>query len=303
MFGLLTSFAASSRDANIFLIVFGLPILIFRFRYSQEVIYGVTFRRLAILMVTVILSVALIQWHAASRRNQLNMANILTGVVLTDSGRLEYFLQRGMPVVLSEIDLGEALNNANSLREITDNRPLVLGPFLVVRDKVRRLGKEFLRVDARQIYAGYLLTHPEYVAENLVASWSVMFEQGDPGVWDLSGEVPLHRLLASLSAIDIATTRTSLIVSLSVLAVFLAFVPATRRDFVLQLGVVLAIAGFLNALIGFHGDLWELSEMARHAYLGSLFVKLGTTIILLRAISLLIQSSKRGQSIRNHIAG
>jgi hypothetical protein len=302
LFWVLTSFAASARDANIFLIVFGLPVLMLRFWHSREMIYGMSQRRLAILMAVVILSVVLLQWHAASRRNQLNMANIIAGVVLTDPGRLEYFLQRGMPVAVSGIELGEALGKARSLREITDNRPLVLGPFRAVREKVRTLGKDFLRKDARRIYAGYLLTHPGYLAENLVASWSVMFEQGDPGVWDLSAEVPLRRVLARLSAIDIASTRTTLIVSLSALVFLLTLVAATRRDFVLQLGIVLGIAGFLNALIGFHGDLWELSEMGRHAYLGSLFVKLGATIILLRTIVLLDESRKLGKSIGNAIA-
>lgn len=87
-----------------------------------------------------------------------------------------------------------------------------------------------------------------------------------------------------LSVFDWIDIRFFVAIALVLLAAMLV---RNSRDFALILGAVLAFAGFCNAVIGYHGDLWEVSEMARHAWLGSTFLRLGAGVICFRAISLI----------------
>ena len=46
----------------------------------------------------------------------------------------------------------------------------------------------------------------------------------------------------------------------------------------------LVAMGVTNAILGFFGDVWERSEMERHAFIGSMILRLGLILCLLRLI-------------------
>ena len=48
--------------------------------------------------------------------------------------------------------------------------------------------------------------------------------------------------------------------------------------------LLLAATGVVNAILGFFGDVWERSEMERHAFIGSMVLRLGLILCLLRLI-------------------
>ena len=56
----------------------------------------------------------------------------------------------------------------------------------------------------------------------------------------------------------------------------------------------LAAMGLVNAILGFRGDVWERSEMERHAFVGSMVLRLRLMLCLLR----LIEEARRRWSPR-----
>jgi hypothetical protein len=187
-----------------------------------------------------------------------------------------------MPPILGALRLPPRLHD-RPLREITDDRTMVLRELRLVRTVVLRLAPDFVRHDARPIYSSYLLRHPRYVLANIIESWPIMFDQHAAGAPPFSA----FRLTQYLSALDWLGIRLFVAIALTSSLLALVLVRGAWCDFLLQLGVILAFAGFANAVIGFHGDLWEVSEMGRHAWIGSTFLRLGCGVLCFRAISLL----------------
>lgn len=282
-FAVLSLFAASARDSNVFLIVFGIPIVTLRMWHEEAPICGVAPRRLALLMATAIAIAALVQWSAAAKRNGKNMSHVIAGLVLTDSARTAYFVERGMPTAITELAMPSAFRHGQTLREVTDDRDKVLGPLSAQSARVVATGKAFLDGPARRIYASYLLSHPDYVLRNLRESWDVMFDQWYEGRPTVEGW-SIFQLGKFLSPFDWLETRWLLAVAVLAVVFFSVTGKCSWRDPLIQTGVILGTAGMVNSVIAFHGDLWEVSEMARHSWLGSTFLRLGSGIVVLRLL-------------------
>lgn len=270
---LVTAMAGSARGSNVLLMVCCTPIVLLRLWPDAAM------RRYAVLMAVVILSICALQWREDGRRQGFNMANIIAGIVLPSPERRQYFAERGMPPWIATLHVPPRLRG-RTLREITDDRSIVLHEITAVRNVILDHAPYFLRTRARAIYSSYLLQHPRYVLANIIESWRLMFDQfyTDAARW------PQY-----LSAMDWIGIR--LFAAISLALVF--FVPAGWRDFLIRAGVLLGLAGFANSVIAFHGDLWEASEMGRHAWVGSTFLRLGCGVICFRAVSLLMESRRK----------
>lgn len=295
-FAVLTALAAGARDTNVFILVFGMPILFVVAGQCGAPLFGVGPRRLAAMMAAVVVIVAVVQLQAAAARNALNMANVVAGVVLGHGERSAYFVERGLPASVAAIERPWAANGATGLRAITDDSKLVvLGGFRTTRDQVRKRAADFLASRARVVYASYLVTHPGYVAGNIAESWDVMFDQRYEEGAGAAATFSAFEFSKRLSALDFLGVRTLVAFALALLVASLVALPESRRDPLLAIGALLGLAGFANAVIAFHGDLWELSEMARHGWIGGTFLRLGAVILLLRVTWLLYRRGPGGR--------
>jgi hypothetical protein len=193
---------------------------------------------------------------------------------------------------LSSLKLPAGLRGRR-LREITDDRPVVLQQVSLVRNDVYYLAPDFVRGRAGAIYASYLIRHPGYVAGNIVESWPIMFDQLFGHNFRFNDALSMFQFSKLLSVVDWIEIRLFVLTSLVLLITALLFVRGGSSDFVLSLGVLLALAGGTNAVIGFHGDLWEVSEMGRHAWIGSTFLRIGSAIVFLRSFQMLTGRFRR----------
>jgi hypothetical protein len=275
LFYVTTAFVASARDANILLLVCCTPIVFLR----------VPDRRLAAFMATASLFACGVEWMYSANRSDLTMGNIVSGVVLPDQERTDYFAARGLPasVVSLRATLPPTLRNRTP-REIIADRRVVMDDLGGVRHVVLSRAADYVRTRTRAIYVSWLLRHPRYVLGNIVESWRLMFDQdyaGDFYVYVEEG--PLFELSKSFSMLDWLGIRLFVAVAI---ALSLAAMKQAWSDVLMRTGLVLAVAGFANSVIAFHGDLWELNEMTRHAWIGSTFLRLGAAVLCVRAVTL-----------------
>ena len=277
----MTAFVISARDTNAFLVVFCIPLAFVQLRRVSGPRFGAGPTRVAALTSAMMAAIVVLQLSSAAKRNTANMANIIVGMVIGDSSRTEFFVSHGMPLSLATLERPQSLRDAAGLRAITDNRALVLGALASTRNVARARAGTFIRSQARLVYATYLVTHPGYVMQNLRESWYVMFDQWYGARPQPGGVRSAFEVSKRLSAFDLIDIRTFVLLSVLCLTVLCVLNPAAWRNPLLQIGATLALAGVSNAIIGFHGDLWELSEMARHGWLGSTFLRLGAGIMLL----------------------
>ena len=123
-----------------------------------------------------------------------------------------------------------------------------------------------------------------------------MFNQWYDGRPQPGGAPSVFELSKRLSAFDLIGVRAFVALAALFLVVLCVLHPAAWRDPLLQIGVTLALAGTANAIIGFHGDLWELNEMAGHGWLGSTFLRLGAGMLLCLPLFLYEQYETRRSS-------
>ncbi|HJW91988.1 MAG TPA: hypothetical protein VJ901_00080 [Thermoanaerobaculia bacterium] len=283
LFAVATAMAASARDANVLLLVCCIPLVVLRL-WKRELPTSI-----AVSMIAIIVLIGAMQWRSAAERNGLNMADIIGGVVLPDAERKAFFVARGMPESIASITTPRALAG-RTLGQIIDDRQLVIEQIGLLKYVIMRLDPGFARHHARSIWASYLSRHPKYVLGNIAESWAVMFDQWYDGRPSLAAGVSIFEVSKLLWIADWIDVRFLIVISIVLLLATLATVRAGRSDLLLQLGVILALGGSANAVISFHGDCWEVAEMARHAWIGSTFLRLGAAVICFRAVSLLADS-------------
>lgn len=274
---ILTATVASARDTNILLMVCCTPLLLLR----------VPDRRLAALTAAAILFACGVEWLYSANRAYLPMGSVIAGVVLADQERTDYFAARGLPesVVSLRATLPATIKD-RSLHQILADRQIVLRDMRGVRIIVLGRAADFARTRARGIYSSWLLTHPRYVLGNIIENWRVMFDQRYDGAFFAFEERgSLFELSKSLSIIDWLGIRVFIVTAATLC---LIVIRRAGSDFLMRAGLILAIAGFANSVIAFHGDVAELHEMARHAWIGSTFLRLGLAVLCFRALSLLV---------------
>jgi hypothetical protein len=267
----LTVFTSFARDTNAFLVVFGIPVVIWRLGSAHRT-------GLAVLASACLLAVPAVQQFASNSRHTLNIANIIAGVVMQKPEMRAYFEDRGMrlspaPPALKALEKRDADSMMGDVG-------FLLGEFSEARDLLRKeLAPDFIRNRGRAVYAAYLLENPGHVYGNLVRYQNLIFRQSlaekdDCAPCRAAGFSP--SVLAVSGRLDFKTYATALC------AIAALYLLARRRPPALVLlGMLIAAAGFANALIGFHGDFWEQSEMKRHTLIGSILFETGGFVALL----------------------
>ena len=147
------------------------------------------------------------------------------------------------------------------------------------------------------VYAMYFLTHPAYVTGNVARHWRLIFTQTldleatiDRGAFAKLGAQKFVRPGETTPFIAGASTRLSAADYIAAHRRGERFwrCARCRRDCPGEIWsfvpLLLAATGVVNAILGFFGDVWERSEMERHAFIGSMVLRLGLILCLLRLI-------------------
>ena len=182
----------------------------------------------------------------------------------------------------SVMDVSEQISAASRSRNI-DNGKLLDEIFAQNRGFIASQ-ERFLVHEAKTAYVLFLVSHPAYVVGNIIQHADVILNPSTPDqTGDPSGPVEMPAYGRALSLIDYLPL--SWLAALSCLAV--VGLVAQRRLFsgLGAVGLFLVIAGVSNSVIAFHGDLWEVSEMQRHCFIGSIVFKTGCALLLLGAMN------------------
>lgn len=262
-----TAIEVATRDANIMLAMVGLVVVVLAGRKRMLSI------KILKIMVIVMGLLALAESVPAAHRHTDNAKNILAGAILPNEEARNYFLDRGMPAELGLIGVAakpQDLGNVN-VDEVMETR----------RNVSQQAKWFFKKVD--RIYSSYLVTHPGYVWDNLLRHWQLIFGQ-DFSMPANSNEATSIYVGNASPFITGGTLDISIAdvfgLPIAILLVVLSGVFAVlRRDNIKYLlPLLLIVAGGGNAALAFFGDVWEHSEMLRHAFIGSIVLRIGLTL-------------------------
>jgi hypothetical protein len=274
--GVIALFSAieiGTRDSNIALAFFGLFIMVTCIENLH-----LSMRRKAALTAFIVL-LAFLQSVPASWRHTLNATNILAGVVLPDEGIRTYFVRHGMP---NELALAGREMKRQDLGDV--NYP----DLQKSGDIIRSLAPSFIGRSDR-IYGAYLLSHPGYIINNTIKYRTMIFGQEyavgsglgtNPAfIKPVQGElapviVPGDLKLSPMDYIPLS-------IGALLACLYVGYVAAFKRTALAALPIVVVAAGVSNAILGFFGDLWQPSEMERHAFIGSVLFRVGIALAIL----------------------
>jgi hypothetical protein len=272
-----SAFEMATRDANIMIALAALAFLLW---------LNVGVRRSAALLIV---GLALVQSYSAGRRHHVNADNILAGAVLPNEEMRNYFLDHGMPASFA------ALGSNIRPRDLDD---IDIDELRATLAKIKQLPstpeeKEFMnKIDS--VYARYLVTHPAYVLGNVWRHWPLIFSfavERDPRRLASNDNAAPLRLGVSPPYLAGGSVDISVAdyfppaVGVALFAGCFAL-PFLRRDKFAYLPILFALVGAGNAVLSFFGDVWERSEMTRHAAIGSVMLRCGLTLCALMLLDL-----------------
>ena len=261
----ITSVAAGARDTNSLFALSCLPIL-FLHRPAPAMKSWRIMRLAASFVVMLCCFGSLVGSH---ERRMVNALNVLTWEVLPDEGMRAFFYEHGMPHS-RELDafLPFLTKRGAMASGLGDLDQIVWRQFMVAR----LVGAQFIG-RAGAVYAVYLLTHPGYFArdcwryrENILGQ-SDYFRQADSEKW-----------AGFLSVFDLVSVDVVLAVLSGLIVIGAVYRSRDQRLF--WSAATLAGAGLVNAVIAFHGDVCFLNDMQRHAFIGSVFCRVGWAVML-----------------------
>jgi hypothetical protein len=232
------------------------------------------------------------QSWAARLRHPVNAKNILAGAVFANEDMRSFFSRHGMP---ASFDAAAADAKPQSLDAVDIDQINEVKAKMASAEPGSEETKFLGGVGG--VYAMYFLTHPAYVTGNVARHWRLIFTQTldleatiDHGAFAKLGAQKFVRPGETTPFIAGASTRLSAadyippIVGAALLALC-ALPPLIRPGEIWSfVPLLLAATGVVNAILGFFGDVWERSEMERHAFIGSMVLRLGLILCLLRLI-------------------
>lgn len=250
----LTAITMGTRDANILLALAGIVFVIVDTRRGL-----LTIRPLVILIVLVGLITAG-QIHGSHIRHAVNANNLLFDFVLPNPEAQQFFADRGMPRALADLGPGLPKSDFGDMRIELDNSSRYRnGP------AVAAYLSQF-----DWVYAEYLVSHPAWVVSTAFANRDLIFEQGGRfHILPQDGRIP--SMVTDLLPIEFW---------LVIFCVSLAATAALGGWRRAGLPAMVGILGGANALGAFFADLWIPSEMARHAFIGSIVLRIGVILAL-----------------------
>ena len=283
---IVTAFEMATRDANIMLGLSGIAFLILANRKGA---IGDEARWILVMFVFV---AAFGQSSAARLRHPVNAKNILAGAVFANEDMRNFFSRHGMP---ASFDAAAADAKPQSLDAVDIDQINEVKAKMASAEPGSEETKFLGGVGG--VYAMYFLTHPAYVTGNVARHWRLIFTQTldleatiDHGAFAKLGAQKFVRPGETTPFIAGASTRLSAadyippIVGAALLALC-ALPPLIRPGEIWSfVPLLLAATGVVNAILGFFGDVWERSEMERHAFIGSMVLRLGLILCLLRLI-------------------
>jgi hypothetical protein len=271
-----SSAAMGARDANVFLALFGLLILLL---CNRSAVFSLRYK---ILAVVLIIGVAVPQVHFAAERHRLNARNILAGAVLPNEEMRNFYLKHGMPPELAEA--GKKMK-AQNLSDVNIAETAKQG------DIVDKVAPNFVR-KSDKIYMWYLITHPSYWIENTKKNLPLIIDQSfNPSIHTAASPYGNTRVFVrdrpgvttpfvspesvdELSPGDWLRWRYMAII----VGIYVIYAACSKRRVKGTVPVLFMLAGLSNAMLAFYGDLWEHNEMARHAFIGSVVLRIGIVL-------------------------
>ena len=281
----LTWLVSNARDTHMFLVLLGMLVACRGIaRYS---------RGDAVMMMLLILGMIAVQNIDVTGRHGWNLTNVITGAILPYPERVEFFRKHGMRISDDEVARYRRVDRGQPVGQVAaqitraarsravDNGKLLDEVFAQNGGFIRSQG-EFLVHQAKRTYVLFLATHPMYVINNVIYHANIIFNPTTPDqAADPRGPVEMPGYARAFSLIDYLPLGW--LVALSCLAAGRLAVSHELFSGPGGAGLLLVIAGVSNAVIAFHGDLWEISEMERHCFIGSILFKTGCGLLLVSA--------------------
>lgn len=229
-----------------------------------------------------LLGVGGVQAHWAAKRHLVNAENILVGFALANPEARSFFLAHGMPPEVaegSETFIQQPWSAVN-VQQMLEYRQRV--------EKNSQFQSFMPQFD--KIYSKYVLSHPmDYVKWSVKNTKTIFvdnfqFPHKSSAIFPkFDTEIP--PIIGRDIRLPFVDSSRGLILCGFVFFLYLVCL-GFRRVSVLPLCIV--VVGALSALSGFWGDLWECSEMMRHAAIGSIIVRVGFALALITMLDMLI---------------
>jgi hypothetical protein len=271
---LLSSIVVSARDTNIIFVFFGTAFLLYENKKN------LSNKNIFLLLISIIIMLSA-QLHFSKARHKVNIEHIVVGMVLPDSSIRSFFEKFGMP---------KEMYKYNKNFEYQEPGEADIQKIFSYMEQLKKNDQKYYISQASGIYGLFLLTHPLWVME---MSWNHRSQILNQywGEQSLGGYLKrgndkilvspddLVPVIASapkrISPLDYVPLDIKLLIYCCALLSFIF----SKEDF-LFLSVFISSLGLSYSLLGFFGDLWELGEMVRHGFLGSIIFNFGIMMIL-----------------------
>jgi hypothetical protein len=255
VFAILTSLTSNARDANVFLLLITiLPIWIILGRRPKYV---------ALTLTVIILIITAQQVKTSHARSIVSIATVIETRIVTDPARAEFFEAHGL-----SLDGNVKLWIKNA------------GPLSIWASEIKDFPwtpelRNFIETKGKSVYALYLLTHPQYVASNVLGYPNIILNQRN--VFPLHSASPIY--LKFLSIIDLLPF--GMLLGLTLISwLFLIARNLFFKNRIALFGFFFCFAGLTNSLLGFHADAWAENEAKRHCFIGSILFRVGCCLLL-----------------------
>lgn len=285
-------FATGARDASMAVVVIGGAYVVAAHRRALAL------RHVAVALVALALVVGNQAKHARTRHT-VNTGNLLVGFVVPTPPVRDFFLARGLPPDL--VERGRSFVRqpwcTADLERMQAYRAALEG--VSYRD-LRRASRTWML---------WLATNPGYVLAQAYRDIDCILGQSfgrsapfhylwkstaDTSTRPPDGRFPaIQQGTRRLAPSDFVGVRTRFWTTLAAAAVLAASLRRRRRPHVMATLLLVAV-GLSNAIAAYFSDLWEPSEMLRHAMLGSILFNVGFLACIVSTIALLLE--RRGSA-------
>lgn len=278
--------AVGTRDSNMMVVVMGVGYILFA-------CYSVVGTKNSILLIAVLSVILVNQIYHAKLRHQTNIDNIIAGFVLPNPDVRDFFVKH------SVLDANKDFIMLNPQRWCSASYKEI-----IINKRTANFSEERLDI-ASKWYAIWLLTHPTYVLEQAFMDrecilgqsfakslpWQSASVRTMNSVSTRPGDkvVTIQQGVITIALQDIFSTDIKIVLGLGLCVLLLPACHTSARKYIIP-SMMLLVTGLCTAISSYFADLWEPSEMLRHAFIGSVVFNFGFLMIILSACHLLLVS-------------